>query len=51
VKLYRFEGIDAQLDLLPLAARRALDHAGCKLSLEGFRSLPLAEREQLARLG
>lgn len=51
MKLYRFEGIDAQLDLLPLAARRALDHAGCKLSLEGFRSLPLAEREQLARLG
>jgi len=51
VKLYRFEGIDAQLDLLPLAARRALDHAGCKLSLEGFRSLPLTEREQLARLG
>lgn len=51
MKLYAFDGEGASLDLLPLAARRALDHAGCKLSLEGFRSLPLAEREQLARLG
>jgi hypothetical protein len=31
VKLYRFDGVDAALDLLPLAARRALDHAGRKL--------------------
>jgi cyclic pyranopterin monophosphate synthase len=51
VKLYRFDGVDATLDLLPLAARRALDHAGRKLSLEGFRSLSIAEREQLVRLG
>jgi cyclic pyranopterin phosphate synthase len=51
VKLYAFDGADASLDLLPLAARRALDHAGCKLSLEGFRSLPIADREQLVRLG
>jgi cyclic pyranopterin phosphate synthase len=51
VKLFRFDGVDATLDLLPLAARRALDHAGCKLSLEGFRSLPRAEREELAELG
>lgn len=49
--LYAFDAADATLDLLPLAARRALDHAGRKLSLEGFRSLTLAEREQLARLG
>ena len=39
------------LELLPLAARRALDHAGCKLSLEGFRSLSLAERQALVELG
>lgn len=51
MKLYAFDGVDASFELLPLAARRALDHAGCKLSLEGFRSLPLTEREQLARLG
>jgi len=51
VKLYSFDGVDAQLELLPVAARRALDHAGCKLSLEGFRSLSRAEREELASLG
>lgn len=51
MKLYAFDGVDASFELLPLAARRALDHAGCKLSLEGFRSLTLTEREQLARLG
>jgi cyclic pyranopterin phosphate synthase len=51
VKLFRFDGVDASFDLLPLAARRALDHAGCKLSLEGFRSLSGAEREELVELG
>src|SRR4051812_48068493 len=51
VKLFRFDGVDATFELLPLAARRALDHAGCKLSLEGFRSLSLAERAALAELG
>lgn len=51
VKLFRFDGVDQTFDLLPLAARRALDHAGRKLSLEGFRSLTAADREELARLG
>lgn len=51
MKLYSFDGVDAALQLLPLAARRALDHAGHKLSLEGFRSLSLAAREELASLG
>jgi len=51
VKLFRFDGVDQTFDLLPLAARRALDHAGRKLSLEGFRSLAAAEREELATLG
>jgi cyclic pyranopterin monophosphate synthase len=51
VKLYRFDGVDATLDLLPLAARRALDHAGRKLSLDGFRSLPLTVRRALTELG
>ena len=51
MKLYGFDGVDEQLELLPLAARRALDLAGRKLSLEGFRSLSLAEREELASLG
>ena len=51
MKLYRFDGVDQTFDLLPLSARRALDHAGCKLSLEGFRSLAATEREELAQLG
>ena len=51
MKLYRFDGVDETFELLPLAARRALDHAGCKLSLQGFRSLPLPERERLTQLG
>jgi len=51
VKLFRFDGVDDSFDLLPLAARRALDLAGRKLSLEGFRSLPVAERRRLAELG
>ena len=51
MKLFRFDGVDASFDLLPLAARRALDHAGSKLSLEGFRSLSRGEREELVELG
>jgi cyclic pyranopterin monophosphate synthase len=51
MKLYRFDGIDQTFDLLPLSARRALDHAGCKLSLEAFRSLSAVERAELAQLG
>jgi cyclic pyranopterin phosphate synthase len=51
VKLFQFDGVDAGFELVPLAARRALDHAGRKLSLEGYRSLPLSARQTLARLG
>ncbi len=50
MKLYQFD-VDDPYELLPLAARRALDHAGRKLSLEGFKSLPRAAREELAKLG
>jgi len=51
VKLYSFDGVDAALDLLPLAARRALDVAGLKLSLEAWRALPLESRRTLVELG
>jgi len=51
VRLFRFDGVDIAFELVPLAARRALDHAGRKLSLQGFRSLSLAERHELAELG
>jgi cyclic pyranopterin phosphate synthase len=51
VKLYSFDGVDATLDLVPLAARRALDLAGLKVSLETWRALPLAQRRTIAEAG
>jgi len=51
VKLYSFDGVDATLDLLPLAARRALDVAGLKVSLETWRALPLAARQLIVQSG
>jgi cyclic pyranopterin phosphate synthase len=51
VKLYSFDGVDATLELLPLAARRALDVAGLKLSLEAWRVLPLAARRAIVESG
>lgn len=51
MKLYAFDVDGERLEQLPLAARRALDHAGRKLSLEGWLSLGLAERRSLAELG
>lgn len=50
-RLFQFEGIDANLDLIPLAARRLLDHVGAKLSLQGWRSLSADDRHTLVRLG
>jgi cyclic pyranopterin phosphate synthase len=51
VKLYFFDGIDATLDLVPLAARRALDRAGLKPSLEAWRELPLERRRGIVTAG
>jgi cyclic pyranopterin phosphate synthase len=51
VRLYSFDVDGERLEQLPLAARRALDHAGWKLSLAGWLSLGLAERRALAELG
>lgn len=51
VKLYSFDGVDLTLDLLPLAARRALDVSGLKISLENWRSLSLDVRRQLCETG
>jgi cyclic pyranopterin phosphate synthase len=51
VKLFAFDDIDANLELLPIAARRALDHAGLKLSREGWLSLPLQARRRVVELG
>jgi hypothetical protein len=49
--VYRFDDADAQLTLLPMAARRALDCAGLHLSLKGWQRLALADRQALVRLG
>lgn len=50
-RLFEFDAIDAQLILVPLAARRLLDTLGAKLSLEGWRSLPIVDRRALLQLG
>lgn len=49
--IYRFDAADAQLSLLPMAARRALDCAGLHLSLKGWQALTLAERHALLQCG
>jgi cyclic pyranopterin monophosphate synthase len=51
VKLYSFDEVDVRLALVPLAARRALDRAGLKLSLDGWRSLSLERRRAIAEAG
>lgn len=51
VKLYAFDEDTEGLELVPLAARRALDHAGLKMSRKGWRSLPLAARRSIVDLG
>ena len=51
MKLYSFDGVDAALDLVPLAARRSLDAAGLKLSLDAWRNLPLPTRHAIVTLG
>jgi len=50
-RLFDFEGIDRNLDLVPLAVRRLLDHLGAKLSLDGWRSIELESRHVLLALG
>lgn len=49
--VFAFEGIDDRLQLVPLAARRALDAWGKKLSLAGWLSLPWPDRCVLTAAG
>lgn len=49
--LYGFDEVDEHLTLLPMAARRALDHAGRKLSRNGWTSLSVERRRKLCALG
>jgi cyclic pyranopterin phosphate synthase len=51
VKIYRFEDIGDELPLLPLAARRALDVAGARLSLMAWKGLSLASRQLVTAQG
>lgn len=51
VRLYNLDEVDAALELLPMAARRALDHAGKKVSLQDWKAQPLGWRERLTNLG
>jgi cyclic pyranopterin phosphate synthase len=51
VKLYTFDGVSPALELLPLAARRALDRGGWKMSLVAWQRLELAARERITTLG
>lgn len=51
MKLYSFDGVDASLDLVPLAARRALDNSGIKVSLEVWQTLPLEARRAISEAG
>ncbi|MEY4548640.1 MAG: hypothetical protein RL685_4835, partial [Pseudomonadota bacterium] len=51
MKLYSFDVDGERLELVPLAARRALDLAGYKLSLEGWQGLDVAVRRSLVSIG
>ena len=49
--VFDFEDIDDGLPLLPLAARRALDVAGLRLSLKAWQGLDLSSRRALVLAG
>ncbi len=49
--IYAFERIDSSLDILPLAARRALDVTGVRITLDAWRTAPLETRARLVALG
>lgn len=49
--LYAFDEVDERLELLPMAARRALDHAGLRLSREGWAALSLESRKRIVEAG
>lgn len=49
--LYTFDAADAELSLMPMAVRRALDCTGLHLSLATWQTLPQAARRALLALG
>ncbi|HZF55941.1 MAG TPA: cyclic pyranopterin monophosphate synthase MoaC [Polyangiaceae bacterium] len=48
---FEIDEIGPELDLVPLAARRALDAAGLRLPLDGWRSLGLDDRRKISFAG
>jgi cyclic pyranopterin phosphate synthase len=51
MRIYEFEDIDEWLDTIPLAARRALETTGCKVSLVAWRRMRLPARVAVTSLG
>jgi hypothetical protein len=49
--IYEFDEADAELTLMPMASRRALDALGAKLSLASYQTLAIEDRRELVRLG
>lgn len=49
--VFDFEELTAELDTIPIAARRALDHAGLRMSLTAWRSLTADDRRRLVVAG
>lgn len=49
--VYRFEAIGDQLELVPLAGRRALDRAGRKVGLSAWQAMPLPRRAEIVEAG
>ncbi len=49
--IYRFDGTDERLQPAPVAARRAFDRAGLRLSDEVWTALPVPVREKVVELG
>ena len=49
--VYAFEGLLPEIESPPIAARRALEHAGLRITLEAWRSLSLDERSRLTIAG
>jgi cyclic pyranopterin phosphate synthase len=51
VRLYQLDEVDFGLELMPMAARRALDHVGVKVSLQDWKGTPIDVRQRLTALG
>ncbi len=49
--VYAFEGLLPEIESPPIAARRALEHAGLRMTLEAWRSLSHDERSRLTLAG